>query len=177
MNPLKILTGKGKLTSRHFILLACALVFLFVLTSWSVSYTSQSGFCMTCHEMTPMHKTWQMSAHKNIACIQCHTEPGAMGVVKEKAKGLREVYVHLTGTPATIKADERDISCFSCHQDKVKQNAEKALVMKDPHTVRHFENGMTCVSCHGGLVHDAQKNNMIPSRDTCTACHLDQMKK
>jgi trimethylamine-N-oxide reductase cytochrome c-type subunit TorC len=128
--------------------------------------------------MKPMHQAWQTSSHKNVDCYSCHAEQGLEGTIKTKAKGLKELYLHTTGqVPPVIKAEERNVNCFSCHQDKVKGNAERAFAAKDPHTVKHFDNGMTCVSCHGGLVHNPKANNMVPSRDACTTCHLDQMKK
>jgi nitrate/TMAO reductase-like tetraheme cytochrome c subunit len=127
--------------------------------------------------MTPMHVSWQTSAHKNVACYDCHAEAGFQGTVKAKAKGLKELYLHVTAANVVPKASERDINCYSCHQDKVKMNADKAAGAKDPHTFKHFGNGMTCVTCHGGLVHNVKLNNAVPSRDTCSTCHLDAMKK
>ena len=177
MNLLRAIAGKEKLTGQHLVILGCAVVFFLILTAWSVGYTSRSEFCASCHEMTPMYQTWQTSSHKNVACFDCHSEPGAMGVVKAKAKGLKEVWLHITGATMNIKADERNINCFSCHQDKVKTNVERALAAKDPHTKKHFDNGMTCVSCHTGIVHNAKINNVGLTRDNCATCHLDQMRK
>lgn len=177
MNIIQTLKGKEKLTVKTAGILAVGVFTFFLLSAWSIGYTSRSEFCNTCHEMNKEYCTWQASAHKNVSCVSCHSEPGAMGVVKEKAKGMREVYVHITGVPETIKADERDINCYSCHQDKVKTDLDKALAMKDPHTQKHFSNGMTCISCHSGLVHNVKLNNTVPSRETCSNCHLDQMNK
>lgn len=165
------------MTGRHLVVLAAMIVFLLLSSAWSVAYTSRSEFCATCHEMQTMHQTWSTSSHKSVACIDCHSEPGAQGVVKAKAKGLKELYLHVTGAQVAPRASERDINCFSCHQDKVKMNTERALAAKDPHTVKHFDNGMTCVTCHGGIVHNAKANNLLPSRDNCSNCHLDAMRK
>lgn len=178
MNLWMALRGKEKVTGKHLLIIGALLVFLLISTAWTVAYTSTSEFCgSTCHEMSPMYQSWQMSAHKNVSCDACHVEPGVKGLVKAKANGLKEVYVHVTSSNINPKASKDDFNCYSCHQDKVKVNTSKALAAKDPHTIKHFDNGMTCVTCHGGLVHDAKRNNAVPRRDNCTTCHLDAMNK
>ena len=171
------LRGKEKLTGWHLLTIGALALFMLVVSGWSVAYTSNSEFCGTCHEMTPLHQSWQTSSHRNVACYDCHAEPGFKGTVKAKAKGMKELYLHMTSSNFTLKADERNINCYSCHQDKVKMNAPKALAAKDPHTVKHYDNGMTCMSCHSGLVHNVKLNNSLPGRDNCATCHLDAMKK
>lgn len=177
MNLWKVLRGKEKLTGQHVLAFGVLIIGFLVFTSWSVAYTSSSNFCSTCHEITPMHATWQTSSHKNVDCVACHAQPGFAGVVQTKAKGLKEVYVHLTDNNITLKADAKDINCYSCHQDKVKTDTQQAADRKDPHTVKHFDNGMNCITCHSGLVHNEKTNKGVPSRDACVTCHLDQMKK
>lgn len=177
MNLWMVVRGKEKLTGRHIVFIGAIIVFLLLSAGWSAAYTSRPEFCRTCHEMDSMYQSWQVSAHKNVACEDCHAEPGALGVAKAKAKGIREVYVHVTSSKIEPKANERDINCYNCHQDKVKTNVDKALAAKDPHTVKHFDNGMTCTTCHSGLVHNTKLNTMVPSRDTCASCHLDAMRK
>lgn len=177
MNILKMLQGKGQPTGRHLLMLAGIAVVLLLTTTWSVAYTSRSAFCGSCHEMSSMYQSWQLSAHKNVACYDCHAEPGIQGTVKAKAKGLKELYLHVAGAQVMPKADERSINCYNCHQEKVKMNTDKAFTAKDPHTAKHFNNGMTCVTCHSGVVHNIQTNNSIPTRDSCESCHLDAMRK
>ncbi|WP_371373075.1 cytochrome c3 family protein [Sporomusa aerivorans] len=177
MNLMTVLRGKEKLTGRHVVLFGIILLFFLIFTGWSVAYTSQSQFCGTCHEMEPMYQTWQTSTHRNVDCEDCHTKPGVSGVVNAKAKGLKELYLHVTSSNIAPKADERDVNCYNCHQDKVKLNTGKALAAKEPHTVKHFDNGMNCITCHSGVVHNSKMNNTVPGRDTCARCHLDTMQK
>ena len=177
MNLGRALRGKEKLTGRHISILGAIIAAGLLCIAWSAEYTSRSDFCAGCHEMAPMYQTWTMSSHKNVACVDCHSEPGLKGLIKEKAKGMKEVYLHITGSYAVIQADTSEINCYSCHQDKVKTNAEQALAIKSPHTVKHFANGMNCVTCHSGLVHNEKLNQAVPSREQCTTCHLDQMTK
>jgi trimethylamine-N-oxide reductase cytochrome c-type subunit TorC len=173
----KALRGEEKLTGRHLLMLASIVIFFFVGTAWTVGHTSKSEFCAACHEMGTMHQTWLTSSHKNVACIDCHSEPGVKGMVKAKIKGVKELYVHVSGASIAPQAQARDINCLSCHQEKVTTNVEKAAAAKNPHTIKHFSNGMTCISCHGGLVHNDKMNTSSPSREACISCHLNQMDK
>ena len=165
-----------KFTGRHFVLAAIAGICLLAFSAGAAAYTSESNFCGSCHEMSPMYKSWAMSGHKNVACAECHEEPGVVGTVKAKAQGAKETYLHLTDNYTVPKASPEDINCYSCHQDKVKNEAA-AADRKDPHTKKHFENGMNCLSCHSGVVHDEAKNTKLPDRENCFTCHLDQMNK
>lgn len=177
MNLWAVLRGKERPTGRHMLVLGGLVVIFLLSTAWTVAYTSQSSYCGTCHEMGEMHKTWQSSSHKNVDCIQCHSEPGTAGLVKAKANGLKQLWVHMTSSQITPRASEQDINCYSCHQDKVKTNSDKALAAKDPHSHKHFDNGMTCITCHSGIVHNANVNNVLPNRVTCANCHLETMAK
>lgn len=170
------LRGKEKLTGQHLLIMAGLIVFCFVFTAWSVGYTSQSEFCGSCHEMGSMHQTWINSSHKNVACIDCHSEPGVKGMVKAKMNGLKELYVHVTSNSIAPKAQSGDVNCLSCHQDKVSTNIERALAAKNPHTIKHFDNGMNCLTCHSGLVHNSKMNTTTPTRETCVTCHLNMGK-
>jgi trimethylamine-N-oxide reductase cytochrome c-type subunit TorC len=170
-----ILRGREKLTGRHLLLLSALFIFLAVCSVWSVIYTSSSSFCATCHEMVSFQESWQVSSHKNVACIECHGKPGLAGTIETKANGLRQAYLHLTKSRFDPKAPVNEVNCFSCHQDKVSTNLEQAVLRKDPHTWKHFANGNICLSCHTGVVHDLKINTAVPSRASCVTCHLDQM--
>jgi len=171
------LRGKEKFTGRHLLALSAFLVLILLFTGFSVSYTSSTSFCANCHEMEPFRQSWSLSSHKNVDCIECHSAPGLEGVVKTKANGLKQLYLHVTQSEFNPKAPPNDIHCLSCHQERVKTDTDLAEIRKNPHTVKHFENGMNCLSCHTGMVHNEKLNNALPSRDICVTCHLDQMKK
>ncbi len=178
MNVWKVVSGKEKLTGRQLLLLAVFLIIaVLILSTWSVGYTARSEFCVTCHEMDHEYQTWLSSSHKNIACVDCHSGPGFQGLVKEKAKGMKEVYLHVTGNYGPIQADASEIYCYSCHQDKVKTDTARTAVAKNPHTIKHFDNGMNCLTCHSGIVHNEKLNLVLPNRESCATCHLDQMRK
>ena len=66
-----------------------------------------------------------MSAHREVACAECHVEPGVVGWVKAKINGTRQLIGVLTGTfPTPIPApDHADLpptsaTCVRCHDPK-----------------------------------------------------------
>lgn len=134
----------------------------------AVEYTSRSGFCRTCHEMEPIYASWQSSAHKNVECIKCHSDPGVVGLIKTKTKALKEVYSHITGnykTPITITSDTGAFTarCLRCHQN-IKAKGK-------PHNKLHFASNINCMECHRGLVHNPNTNKTPPGRGVCVKCH------
>lgn len=138
----------------------------------AMEYTSRSSFCAGCHEMKPMYTAWQASRHAKVACIKCHTDPGAIGLVKTKTKALGEVYLHFRGAykkPITITSETTAFSkrCLKCHED-IKGKSK-------PHNPTHFRMEMTCVDCHEGLVHDRAHNRRPPTYDICAKCHGEKM--
>lgn len=155
--------SKGKLK----LLIIVSGFLLVALTVIGVEFTSQPRFCYNCHEMGTVYQSWQTSFHKDISCLKCHAEPGVTGLVRTKAKGLREVWVHFTNPQIEPKADadtwEFSQRCLDCHGEirgKV-----------GPHNEKHFEMEFTCVSCHEGIGHQPGKNDQLPSREICKKCH------
>lgn len=145
---------------------------LVIVAVWSIKYTSQPSFCHSCHEMQPMYQAWQTSAHREVNCLSCHSDPGVGGLLRTKMKGLGEVYKHFTGTyerPITITADTEAFSarCLRCHQDIFR----RAGANLGPHNEAHRQMGMQCARCHQPLVHNPEQNTRPPSREICVGCH------
>ena len=63
----------------------------------AVSWTETADFCGRCHTMGPELKAYAMSPHREVACAECHVEPGAVGWVKAKLNGTRQLIGVLTG--------------------------------------------------------------------------------
>ncbi|WP_366924480.1 NapC/NirT family cytochrome c [Metallumcola ferriviriculae] len=139
---------------------------LIAVTILGVEFSSQPRFCYNCHEMGMVYEAWQTGFHQDISCLKCHAEPGIDGLIRTKAKGLREVYVHFTNPQIEPKAEadtwEFSQRCLACHDIKGKGG---------PHNEKHFAMEFTCVSCHKGIGHDPDKNDKLPSRDICQKCH------
>lgn len=91
----------------------------------AVSWTETADFCGRCHTMGPELKAYELSAHREVRCAECHVEPGAVGWIKAKINGTRQLIGVLTGTfPTPIPApDHADLpptsqTCLRCHDPK-----------------------------------------------------------
>ncbi|WML59063.1 NapC/NirT family cytochrome c [Neobacillus sp. PS2-9] len=168
----------------------------------SISYTSTSSFCSTCHEMAPEHVTFQASAHNQIKCIQCHIKPGTKNLVIHKIESLKEVYSHIVGPPDKIvhSVAVSNGSCEQCHSRNRLVTATGDLIVNHK---GHAEEGIPCITCHSGVTHakivergindastyiywtkeNAKKlmgeKNIKPNMGTCIDCHdqVNQGKK
>ncbi len=159
---------------RQFLIFASAVSLLGIALFGAMKYTSRSGFCASCHEMTPMYKAWQQSGHAGVDCVKCHAEPGLAGYVGTKVKALGEVYYHITGSykkPITINSETWQFSqrCLLCHEN-IKGSGK-------PHNSVHFQQQMPCTSCHRDMVHDPKSNRLTPSYSVCVKCHGEEMQK
>ena len=88
----------------------------------AVGWTETADFCGRCHAMEPELKAYAMSPHRELACAECHVEPGAVGWIKAKVNGTRQLIGVLSGTfPTPIPApDHADLpptseTCVRCH--------------------------------------------------------------
>src|SRR5450759_2062281 len=87
---------RRRLRRLRWVALFAFIAFLvFIAASFAAAaYTERSSFCETaCHEMGPYGRTWEKSAHSDVACVKCHIKPGAIELVEAKGSALREVYV------------------------------------------------------------------------------------
>ena len=88
----------------------------------AVGWTETADFCGRCHTMGPELKAYAQSPHRDVACAECHVEPGVAGWIKAKLNGTRQLLLVLTGAyPAPIPApDHADLpptsqTCVRCH--------------------------------------------------------------
>lgn len=135
-------------------------------------FTSRPSFCRSCHEMQPMYDAWQTSAHREVACLRCHADPGVVGLARAKINGLGEVYYHFARAyqqPIRITTETKGFSarCLSCHE----KTWEQARAETGPHNPSHRQIGLPCTRCHQPLVHDPQRNTTTPPRQVCVGCH------
>lgn len=142
-------------------------VFLVILGAGFV-YTSSSYFCASCHEMSTQYVSWRRSSHKDVACMNCHSEPGIIGEVKTHLKGSRQVFVHMTRlySRGELFAEVKDSSCQRCHQD-IKETDTR---FRSIH-LQHAEVRMNCVDCHAGLVHGDIGGGFPYQQMLCKRCH------
>jgi nitrate/TMAO reductase-like tetraheme cytochrome c subunit len=88
----------------------------------AADYSETPAFCGRCHTMDPELKAFNASAHREVACAECHVEPGIKGTVKAKIKGTKQLIEVMTGTfPKPIPPpDHTELpavkdTCLRCH--------------------------------------------------------------
>ena len=89
---------------------------------WFVPYSESVAFCTTCHTMIPQHKAYDVSAHADVPCGECHVAPGLAGWVKAKLAGTQELKALIlnnypTPIPPIPHADlpSTEVTCQKCH--------------------------------------------------------------
>jgi len=88
----------------------------------AIQWTETAAFCGQCHTMEPELKAYALSPHREVACVECHTEPGVAGWVKAKVNGTRQLVQILTGTfstpippPDHSLLPPTSLTCLKCH--------------------------------------------------------------
>jgi nitrate/TMAO reductase-like tetraheme cytochrome c subunit len=110
--------------------------------------TDQPRFCNSCHEMGPFYGAWQHGPHKDLACVECHVDPGVVAHATHKIVALKEVFVHAVGDPEFPLASKRaipDSRCTRCHTslpDRTKNAFEHAS-----------HRSKSCADCHTEVGH------------------------
>lgn len=106
----------------------------------SIHFSETAGFCGLCHTMDPELKAYEMSAHKEVACAECHVKPGLSGFVAAKANGTKQLYGIITGNyPTPIPPPDHSHlpkvqdSCMKCHElDKLTKNGGPVRLILRP---------------------------------------------
>lgn len=184
------------------ILVSGVLLVGFIAVFGGISLTMSPDFCKICHKtMTPEYVTWKYSSHSQIACVDCHMEPGVINIAKEKVKATGHLYDYITASykedwPIKMKHELPSHLCEQCHSVS-NRNFTLSGDLKIPHEL-HGEKGVSCVQCHSGVAHgniagravtkddnnvsvwtdkEGQENMTAefvrPDMDTCVACHMD----
>jgi nitrate/TMAO reductase-like tetraheme cytochrome c subunit len=106
----------------------------------AVHYSETASFCGRCHTMDPELKAYAMSPHKEVACAECHIEPGLAGFVKAKANGTKQLAGIIMGKyPTPIPPpDHADLpavkdTCLKCHSlDNITENGGPVKLVLRP---------------------------------------------
>lgn len=123
-------------------------------------FTSQPNFCYSCHEIRPYVLSWGEGLHSEVTCLKCHSNPGTIGYVSRKLKGLGELYLHFTNQiPEEIEAKYNIDTCIVCHTgNKGYPTAKNIGTVSGPNAPRisHLEilrSKVSCLTCHGNVGH------------------------
>jgi nitrate/TMAO reductase-like tetraheme cytochrome c subunit len=87
-----------------------------------IQWTETADFCGRCHTMGPELVAHAAGPHRDVACAECHVEPGLAGWVKAKLNGTRQLIEIVIGSfPEPIPAPDHDRlpdprdTCLKCH--------------------------------------------------------------
>lgn len=164
---------------KKYSLIAIAVaVALTIIISISAIYTSQSGFCTSCHYMQTFYDSWKTSKHADIECIQCHFAPGLKNKIRGKMEGLVQIvkYVSLAYKKSKPWAEIPDESCLreGCHETRLLEGEVEFLegiVFDHKHHLTELRRGkkLRCTSCHSQIV---QGEHISVTESTCFICHF-----
>lgn len=148
-------------------------------------YSMKPDFCRSCHLMEPYYQAWHQSTHKNVACTDCHFEPGLENTIKGKFQASNQAVKYITSMYGSKPhAEIRDVSCMrsGCHEKRllegkvnwtVKTPNGNEITIKFDHTphLKEERRGkqLRCVSCHSQIV---QGQHLVVTLDTCFLCHM-----
>lgn len=161
---------------------AALVIFVLLLSGLSVGtyamvhHTARSEFCNSCHIMEPYYSSWQHSAHNQVACIECHYEPGSLETLEGKFKALSQLAKYVTRTAGTKPwAEVSDQSCMrtGCHSLRMLEGPVQFGRVKFDHRQHLLESRrgrrLRCTSCHSQIV---QGEHIAVTAQVCFGCHF-----
>jgi nitrate/TMAO reductase-like tetraheme cytochrome c subunit len=158
------------------VLFVLFLVVASVGTYGMVHFTARSEFCNSCHIMEPYYSSWQHSSHNQVACVQCHYEPGALETFEGKFKALSQLAKYVTRTAGTKPwAEVSDQSCMrsGCHSLRLLEGPVQFGRVKFEHRTHLLESRrgrrLRCTSCHSQIV---QGQHIAVTDSVCFGCHF-----
>lgn len=152
------------------------IVLLGAISGGNMLAASSNGVCASCHEMQQQYQEWHTSGHKNVSCINCHTESGLSSWVTVNLNVFSHGIQHIMDSYDTpITAQVSDNSCLSCHPRDSRPEVIPASTLKIAHSAH---NQLRCAQCHGRLVHVSNTTLVaeVPmasshSPKDCLVCH------
>jgi len=145
-------------------------------TFLAMEVTTKPIFCRSCHNMEPYYDSWANSSHRDVACVDCHYEPGLLETFEGKFKALSQLAKYVTATEGTKPwAEVSDYSCLrsGCHSTRLLEGEIEFGRIRFDH--RHHLIGMRrgkrlrCTSCHAQL---EQGEHLTVTSTACILCHF-----
>ena len=167
-------------TSRKFsfkilIIIVAGIVLFIAAASVSMSMTSRTEFCMSCHEMERYKEELEKSSHavdkdnNPIQCRQCHVplSVGPKYLTVKTYVGMKDLIVSNFGDPTNLDRRQMqgvarkfmsDENCRACHEDLMKNTKDEDLskIGQLCHEAYLSKNGNTtrrCAGCHFNMAH------------------------
>jgi len=142
----------------------------------ALEVTTQPDFCRSCHIMEPYYDSWASSSHADVACVDCHYEPGLLETFEGKFKAMSQLAKYITATEGSKPwAEVSDYSCMrsGCHSERLLEGEIQFGRIRFDH--REHLIGMQagkelrCTSCHSQIV---QGDHLTVTPSSCILCHF-----
>lgn len=144
--------------------------------------TSSPAICGSCHEMSQLHRSWSVSAHVGVECVECHQPRRAwyalpLTLGDRTALLARDTVRHFRNpgiAPLDIDASTPPMAsevCLQCHAPDREATSGFRILIDHP---EHAERNGSCVSCHVRTAHPvAERGRAITLMAQCYTCHGD----
>jgi len=140
-----------------------ALIFTYFYTHY------ETDFCQKCHVLDkPIREHKQSKAHKQVRCINCHTDPGLTGKLASLPREGRNLLVAAGILKETKSVFVSYKACLNCH------SRIKTKVVGSISKVRHSdfvlnpEEFIRCNRCH---IYSGHRDENLSSKELCIRCH------
>lgn len=143
-------------------------------------YWASPTFCHSCHIMDPYYDSWQISSHKDVACVACHFEPGIENELRGKWVAIKQLASTVTGAYSSMPyAEVSDSSCMrsGCHSPEQLalpvEFSSRGVKFDHSSHLGEMRRGikLACTSCHHQRLFDT---HIELDKGTCFLCHFKQ---
>ncbi len=163
----------------RFIEVLLIVMALMVLSVWAtLEITETAVFCgNTCHVMRSHYQDWKESAHNNVPCIDCHSQPAQDGYLKPRFSALVQLGSYFTRTYGEgTRAEVLDSSCLrkGCHSNRLLEGqvsyGSGILFDHKPH-LQQLRRGkiIRCTTCHANVT---MGDHITVAQSACFICHF-----
>lgn len=140
-------------------------LWLLGMLAYADSEMKKVSFCTSCHEMYAYGRSLDVDDDESLpaqhyrnnrvdrkkACYTCHTNPGLLGYLDAKLRGMHDVRVHYFGeAPDDLELVEpfRNAVCLKCHGHA--ENFLEGYGHQQPETLIDdlMAEEMSCLDCH-----------------------------
>jgi len=166
-----------RLTTRGVTWGAIVLTVVVVGIGAALAATSTPRFCGACKSHVPYVDEYELSAHRDVNCEQCHTKPGPFFFLTSKLEALQQPVHEIMGDyEKPILGTVLNQSCRRCHDDDLLFHPISGSGIRVQH--KHLiEAGFLCIRCHSTVAHGTaipEGSRTYPSMDECLLCHNNE---
>ena len=146
---------------RHAGVLVVGIVAILLLPGASAYYSYSGGkSCTRCHEIWQPYRDWHESAHRNIACAECHGDVFTLDAGFH-LKNLQQLAAHLRGqVPERVRLKLDDVlkietRCAKCHREEYaawtssRHSATYREILLNKDFNQRTQLMEDCLRCHG----------------------------